>query len=70
MVLASYGVNYHKVGNNVAKMVVDVLRGNEISKIQPIYPGAKDHRGFISRKNADEFEIKIPDDLNNTIIVE
>ena len=67
-VLASFGVNYRQVGINTGRVIADSLRGEKLSP--PIYPTAKDHQGFISKKQAAKFSIKIPADLTNVVIVE
>ena len=67
-VLASFGVNYIKIGHNTGRMIANLLKGDKIEN--PIYPDPKDHQGFISKKQADYFGIKIPDNLANTAIIE
>ena len=67
-VLASFGVNYLQIGKNTGSMIANLLRGGKIA--EPIYPMAKEHHGFISKKRAEYFSIKIPADLTNVTIVE
>ena len=67
-VLASFGVNYIKIGHNTGRMIANLLKGDKIDN--PIYPDAKNHQGFISKKQAYYFGIKIPAYLTNTIIIE
>lgn len=70
LVLASFGVDYVKVGNNAGKLVAEVLRGVPVSKLTPIYPKDSDHHGFISMKKAHEIGISIPAELKSGIIGE
>ena len=67
-VLASFGVDYVQVGRNAGNIAAHLLRGEEI--LPPAYPSVKDHHGFISKKRAEHFGIKIPNNLNNVTIVE
>jgi putative tryptophan/tyrosine transport system substrate-binding protein len=69
MVLASFGVDYIKVGNNTGKLVAKILNGADVSTLVPLYPKPKDHRGFINRKKAKEAGISIPKGLTNLFIV-
>jgi putative tryptophan/tyrosine transport system substrate-binding protein len=66
--LASFGVNYLQIGVNTGKVIADLLNGKALSS--PIYPDALDHHGFISKKKAEFFDIKIPSDFTNVTIVE
>jgi putative ABC transport system substrate-binding protein len=67
-VLASFGVSYLQIGKNTGSMIANLLRGGKIA--EPIYPMAKEHQGFISKKKAEYFGIKIPSDLTNVTILE
>ena len=69
-VLASFGVDYAKIGINTAELVSHILNGKPISELQPIYPGAKDHSGFVSAKRASMLNLKHAPDLDNTTIIE
>ncbi len=66
--LASFGVNYIKIGKNTGIMVAKLMNGEKISK--PIYPSLEDHHGFISKKKAKLLGIEIPHNLKNVTIVE
>ncbi len=70
MVLASFGVDYIKVGENTGKLVAQILRGVDVSKLRPLYPAQKDHRGFINRKIANQIGLAIPLNTTNLTIVE
>jgi putative tryptophan/tyrosine transport system substrate-binding protein len=70
LVLASYGVNYKKVGINTGKLTAQILNGTNITKLAPIYPNINDHSGFISKKNAQYLSITIPDNIANIEIIE
>lgn len=67
LALASFGVDYKAVGKNAAKLTADVLRGQKISDLTPLYPTAEDHHGVVNQKLAAEFSITIP---ANTEIVD
>lgn len=67
LALASFGVDYKAVGKNAAKLTADVLRGQKISELTPLYPTPEDHHGVVNQKLAAEFGITIP---ANTEIVE
>lgn len=67
-VLASFGVNYIQIGKNTGNMVAHILKGGSL--LPPIYPASEEHQGFISKKRADSYGIKIPSDLKNVNIVE
>ncbi|MEK6734406.1 MAG: ABC transporter substrate-binding protein [Pseudomonadota bacterium] len=67
-VLASYGVDYIKIGRNTGDMVVSILNNNQLP--DPIYPLPQDHRGYISLKKAKYFHINIPTSLENVSLVE
>lgn len=66
-VLASFGVDYIKVGSNAAKIVAKILRGEK--NIDPIYPLEEDHHGFVSQKRVDSMKLKLPHDLTNVTII-
>lgn len=67
LALASFGIDYKAVGKNAAKLTADVLRGQKISELTPLYPTSEDHHGVVNQKLAAEFGIAIP---ANTEIVE
>lgn len=67
LALASFGVDYTTVGRNAAKLTADVLRGQKISELTPLYPALRDHNGLINKKLATELGITIP---SNIAIVE
>lgn len=60
MVLASFGVNYHKVGVNTGKLVASVLQGKCVTSLPPIYPSRADHQAFVSQRNAAQLKIALP----------
>jgi putative ABC transport system substrate-binding protein len=64
LALASFGVDYRTVGRNAAKLTADVLRGQKISQLTPLYPKPEDHHGVINKKLAIELGISIPSDIN------
>jgi putative ABC transport system substrate-binding protein len=70
MVLASFGVDYKKVGVNTGKLVAQILNGSDPVKLQPVYPTTQDHHGFISKQQANVLGLVIPGFLDNVDIVE
>ena len=70
MALASFGVDYIKVGVATGNMVAKVLRGEKLINIAPQYPSPKESIGFISKKQAKRFSITIPSNLVNIQVVE
>ena len=70
MVLASYGVDYIQVGKNTGIIVAQILNGERVANIPPIYPQISEHKGYISKKQADKFGIIIPFNLVNVTIEE
>jgi putative ABC transport system substrate-binding protein len=68
LVLASYGVDYIKIGRNVGKIVVRILNKEKPSEIPPVYPSKNDHRGFINKRKADELGLRIPESKNIHIV--
>ena len=69
-VLASFGVDYHKLGIKVGQIVAKILQNEPVTNIKPYYPKLNDHHGFISKKQAHQYGISMPQDLANTTIVE
>ncbi len=63
LALASFGVDYRTVGRNAAKLTADVLRGQKISHLTPLYPKPEDHHGVINKKLAIELGVSIPSDI-------
>ncbi|MDR3031087.1 MAG: ABC transporter substrate-binding protein [Holosporales bacterium] len=66
LALASFGVDYEAVGRNAGKLVAKLLNGSDIKTIAPIYPRSQDHKGFINRKQAEYYKIKIPENVEIT----
>ena len=71
-VLASFGVDCHRIGLHTGAMVARILKGEDLSSIKPIYPGGNDHVGAISMSKARKIGIKIPEriDIPNVVILE
>jgi len=69
-VLGSFGVTYHQVGMNAAKIVLAVLNGKKLADIPPIYPRLADHHGYISAKKAEALGITIQTNITNLTIVQ
>ena len=63
LVLASFGVNYKKVGENTGKLVAALLKGKNIKELPPIYPKSTDQHAVINKKQAEKFGISIPKDV-------
>ncbi|MBP5200160.1 MAG: ABC transporter substrate-binding protein [Schwartzia sp.] len=60
--LATYGIDYYKLGLQTGDMGADILDGKKKPADMPIQT-AKDLKASINKKNADELGVKIPDDL-------
>ena len=69
-VLASFGVDYSRVGANAGQIVARLLNGENISSIQPQYPTINDHQGFISKQKLDDLKLSLPSNLTNIRVVE
>lgn len=70
LALASFGVNYKRIGANGGKLIAAILRGTPVKELKPAYPTSDDHKAFINLKVAESLGIKIPNDLKNVNIVE
>lgn len=70
LALASFGVNYHKVGIHAGTQVASILKGEHVQNIQPLYPVSKDYQAVISRKQANRLNIHIPSGMQQLTIVE
>ncbi len=70
LVLGSFGVDYYQVGVRAGNIVARLLNGEKIQDIEPIYPQKADHHGYISKKRAQQYNIALPQDLEQTSIVE
>ncbi|MBQ8698453.1 MAG: ABC transporter substrate-binding protein, partial [Schwartzia sp.] len=60
--LATYGIDYYKLGLQTGDMGADILDGKHKPAEMPIQT-AKDLKASINKKNADALGVKIPDDL-------
>lgn len=69
-VLGSFGVDYYKVGVNTGQIIGRILKGENVSQIEPIYPTIEAHHGFLSRSRAKKHDLIIPSDLTNITVVE
>lgn len=70
LALASFGVNYQKVGANAGVQVVRILKGESVRHIKPSYPGQDDYQAVMSRKHARRFGIQIPSVVRQLAVVE
>lgn len=70
LALASFGVNYEKVGHNTGVLVGQLLQGKTVNELQPSYPTIDDHHGYINALKAKAFGIEIPAHYDNIAIVE
>lgn len=61
LALASFGVNYEKIGRNTGKIVSRILNGEKVQEISPVFPRIEDHRCFINKKIAREFQVDLPE---------
>ena len=60
--LATYGIDYYKLGLQTGDMGADILDGKKKPADMPIQT-AKDLKASVNKKNADALGIKIPDDV-------
>ena len=60
--LATYGIDYYKLGLQTGDMGADILDGKHKPADMPIQT-AKDLKASVNKKNADALGIKIPDDV-------
>ncbi len=60
--LATYGIDYYKLGLQTGEMGADILDGKKKPADMPIQT-AKDLKATINKRNADALGIKVPDDL-------
>lgn len=70
LALASFGVNYEKVGHNTGVLIGQLLQGQAIEQLQPSYPAIQDHHGYINAEQAKLFGIAIPHKDENIAIGE
>lgn len=68
-VLASFGVDYHQVGQNTGKLISDILNKKNIADLTPLYPEEKNHHGYINQQKANALNISIPKQMPNLTIV-
>jgi putative tryptophan/tyrosine transport system substrate-binding protein len=69
LVLASFGVNYEKVGKNAGYLVHEILKGSPVASLKPLYPAIQDHEGWISLKIAKKLGLVVPENLPDHIHV-
>ena len=60
--LATYGIDYYKLGLQTGDMGADILDGKKKPADMPIQT-AKDLKASVNKKSADALGVKIPDDL-------
>lgn len=70
LVLASFGVNYIKVGHAAGKLAAGCLAGKSMAELPVYYPALEDHKAFVSRAQAERLGVSIPSGLRNTTILE
>lgn len=70
LILASFGVNYTKVGEAAGRLAAGILEGKPIADLEPIYPKIDDHKAIVSSVQAEAFGITISDQIRNLVIVE
>ena len=63
--LATYGIDYYKLGLQTGEMGADILDGKKKPADMPIQT-AKDLKASINKKNAEALGVKIPDDLKKS----
>ena len=60
--LATYGIDYYKLGLQTGDMGADILDGKKKPADMPIQT-AKDLKASVNKKNADALGVKVPDDV-------
>lgn len=68
--LASYGVSHKKVGANAAIIIDELLKGTDIKNIESVYPSKEDHVGYVNRALMNKFNLIMPDNLSDVIVVD
>ena len=63
--LATYGIDYYKLGLQTGDMGADILDGKKKPADMPIQT-AKDLKASVNKKNAEALGVKIPDDLKKS----
>lgn len=58
LAIASFGVNYTKVGINTGKIAAEILKGKNIKDLPPTYPAKEDHAVFINTHKIKEYKIE------------
>lgn len=66
MALASFGVDYEKVGANAANLVSEILKGKTVESLIPQYPCREDHLGVVDQNALMELGISPDLSLPNT----
>ena len=69
-VLASFGVNYIKVGENAGNMVAKILNGTKVADIKPYFPTPEDHIAFINLPMAKKYGVMIPSNIDNLTVID
>lgn len=67
--VASFGINYIKVGDAAGAMVARILKGEETRNIKVAYPQSNEYSCVISAKNATDANVSIPSDMTNIEVV-
>ena len=63
--LATYSVDWPKIGANTAEIVEKVLKGTPVKDIPPSQPTPADHKVTISGKQMAQFKLALPESLKN-----
>ncbi|MFT8258213.1 MAG: ABC transporter substrate-binding protein [Candidatus Symbiodolus clandestinus] len=69
-VLASFGVDYQKIGRKTGELITAILRGALPNQLPPCYPTAEDHQAVLSRRQAMAFHIPLPATQPQLMVVE
>lgn len=63
--LATYSVDWPRIGANTAAIVERVLKGAKVSEISPSVPTPADHKVLISGPQLAQHKLSLPDSLKN-----
>ncbi len=69
LVLASFGVDFNRVGANAGKLAAQILEGTSVVALPPLYPTLHDHRGLINRRRAAMLGLTVPHEFNAVTLV-
>lgn len=63
--LATYSVDWPRIGANTAEIIERVLKGAKVSEITPSVPTPADHKVLISGPQLTQYKLSLPESLKN-----